>query len=54
VRFPNPNGQSTLAAYTEVAWLAENLLGNANENGGTYDQKLLSYAIWTILVSCPG
>jgi PEP-CTERM motif len=52
VLFPTPHGQSTLAAYSEVAWLAENLFNGA-DNGGNNDPSTVSWAIWTILDS-PG
>jgi hypothetical protein len=48
VLFQNPNGQTTLAAYTEVAWLAGQM---ASASSST--QQDISWAIWTILDS-PG
>ena len=52
VTFPNPHGQTTLAAYTEVAWLAENLFYGL-DNGGNNDPSTVSWAIWTILDDPP-
>jgi len=50
VRFPNPGGVPTLQAYSEVAWLAENLLTGMNKNGsGVTDPDTISFAIWSIL-----
>ena len=50
VRFQNPNGQTTLAAYAEVMWLAENIFSGTNMDGsGVTDSNVLSWAIWTIL-----
>jgi len=50
VTYSNPHGQSTLAAYAEVMWLAENLFSGTNTNGsGITDPNVLSYAIWSIM-----
>jgi hypothetical protein len=55
VLYSNPNGQSTAAAYFEVAWLAENLFSGANTDGsGVTNPNVLSWAIWTILDSPAG
>jgi hypothetical protein len=49
VRFPNPNGQTTLAAYTEVAWLAQSLFNPSVAPNHSAAQEEYSWAIWTIL-----
>jgi hypothetical protein len=54
VQYPNPGRVPTLQAYSEVAWLAENLpSGGAIANGGTTDPSTISWAIWSILYPYP-
>jgi hypothetical protein len=54
VLYINPNGQTTLQAYAEVDWLAENIFSGTNTDGsGITDLSTLSWAIWTILDAPP-